>query len=90
MENQTIQINEEYKGERIDKVLVNFIDKSRTQIAELIKEGYVLVNDKEIKSNYKVELGDIITMGDRLAKGEDIHAENIRNQRDITPPHRRI
>jgi 23S rRNA pseudouridine1911/1915/1917 synthase len=88
MENQTIQINEEYKGERIDKVLVNFIDKSRTQIAELIKEGYVLVNDKEIKSNYKVELGDIITIKKKEDEqlelaGEDLGLEIVYEDDDV-------
>ena len=49
--------------------MIEFIRNKSTGILEAWKSGE--------------KLGDIITMGDRLAKGEDIHAENILNQRNI-------
>ena len=65
---------------RIDKFLIDRIEKvSRNRIQQGIKKGYVLVNELEIKPNYKVSPGDIITvsypkkpqLGEKI-KGEDI------------------
>jgi len=46
---------------RIDKFLVDRLMRaSRNRIQNGIKAGSVLVNDKEVKSNYKVRPGDVI------------------------------
>lgn len=46
---------------RIDKYLMSRLEKvSRNRVQDGIKNGAVLVNDKEIKSNYKVRPNDII------------------------------
>jgi len=48
---------------RIDKYLLDKLEKiSRNRIQNGIKNGYVLVNDKTIKSNYKVRPRDIIVI----------------------------
>ncbi len=72
-----IIIDETNNGVRIDKVLVSFIDKSRTQIADLIKDGYVLVNGKTVKSNYKVELNDEIEVLEKEVKELELTKEDL-------------
>src|SRR3954454_12403195 len=48
-------------SERIDKVISNLnSDWSRTQAQQWIKGGHVLVNDQQIKTNYKCSLNDLI------------------------------
>ncbi len=48
---------------RVDLFLLNFIEfATRNKIQQSIKMGSVLVNDKSIKSNYKVKPGDIVTV----------------------------
>lgn len=48
-------------GIRIDKVLKDLkITSSRSQIQSWIKEGYVTVDGKQVKSNFKCKTGDII------------------------------
>ena len=52
-------IEEEQSGERIDKFLSDSIpDLSRSYIQKLIKEEQVTVNQKVVKSNYKLNTGD--------------------------------
>lgn len=58
---EKIKITEEYNKQRLDQVMVMFIDGySRSTIQEWISNGDVLVNGKEVKSNYKVKTDDII------------------------------
>lgn len=48
---------------RIDKVLADFMGgTSRSQIQAWIKEGNLTVNDKAVKSNYKVQKGDLLEL----------------------------
>lgn len=48
-------------GNRIDRYVADFFpDVSRTHIQKLITEKHILVNDKPVKSNYKVNLNDSI------------------------------
>ncbi|NKF05277.1 RluA family pseudouridine synthase [Clostridium gasigenes] len=63
MEELNFIINEENKGERIDKYISNIIDgKSRSFLKGLIDNGSVTVNGKVQKSNYNVKCGDNITV----------------------------
>ncbi len=55
-----IIITQEEENQRVDKVLVNHIDASRSNIQALIKEGKITLNSKQFKANYKVEIGDEI------------------------------
>ena len=57
--------NQELVG-RIDKLLPEFNNEwSRSQIQDLIKEDLVTVNEKVIKSNYKVKLNDLIIVTEK-------------------------
>lgn len=83
-----IIIDETNSGVRIDKVLVSYIDKSRTQIADLIKDGYILVNGKNVKSNYKVELNDEIEVLEKEVQDlsltkEDMNLEIVYEDSDV-------
>lgn len=63
MKKMTHTILEHQIGERIDKVLTILNHEwSRTQVQQLIKEGHVLVNGANVKSNYKCMAQDEITI----------------------------
>ena len=47
---------------RIDKIIGNIEDISRTTIQRMIDEGNILVNDKKVRPSYKVIEGDLITI----------------------------
>ena len=52
---------EHESSERIDKVISNLNSEwSRTQAQQWIKAGHALVNDQQIKTNYKCSLNDVI------------------------------
>ena len=70
-----IEITEQ-KG-RIDKVLAEELDVSRSKISKLIDAGNILVNDEAVKSGYLVKQGDIITIDEDLNEEIDIEPENI-------------
>lgn len=53
-----LEINDETG--RIDVVLSNMLEESRSKIQRKIKDGKVLVNNKEISCNYQVAKGDIV------------------------------
>jgi 23S rRNA pseudouridine1911/1915/1917 synthase len=59
MEKMEHIISEEHAGDRIDKV-VSTLDPewSRSQVQQWIKEGNVLVNGVQVKTNYKCSLDD--------------------------------
>ncbi|MED4532626.1 RluA family pseudouridine synthase [Metabacillus fastidiosus] len=63
MDIMEIRINEGNKNERIDKILsAHEKEWSRTQVQDWIKDGFVKVNDKNVKPNYKCQEGDVITV----------------------------
>lgn len=64
---------------RIDKFLASKTDYSRETISKMIDSGFILVNDKNIKTSYKIKLGDIITISDGFIKKTDLEE----NQMDI-------
>ena len=55
------------KNERIDKYLSSKLDDnfSRAKIQKLIDDELILVNDKVVKSSYKVSNGDVILITDK-------------------------
>ena len=70
--------NQELFGQRIDKLLPEFNNEwSRSQIQDLIKEDLVTVNEKVIKSNYKVKLNDLIIVTEKEVVEADIQPENL-------------
>ncbi|MCI2947278.1 23S rRNA pseudouridine1911/1915/1917 synthase [Staphylococcus caledonicus] len=70
--------NEQHVGQRIDKLLSDMnTDWSRSQIQDWIKEELVTVNDKLIKSNYKVKMSDHIVVTEKEVVEADIQPENL-------------
>ena len=60
---RTILVDKGQKAVRIDKYLMDRLDDvSRNRIQNAIKIGCILVNDKEIKSNYKIKPHDEISL----------------------------
>ncbi|MDE0581821.1 RluA family pseudouridine synthase [Planococcus sp. A6] len=78
MEELTINITEEQKGERIDKV-ISAIDEewSRSQISNWVKDGHIKVNGETVKPNYKVRLQDEILITPPLLEELDAEPENL-------------
>ncbi|MDE4086314.1 RluA family pseudouridine synthase [Planococcus maritimus] len=78
MEELTINITEEQKGERIDKV-ISAIDEewSRSQISNWVKDGHIKVNGETVKPNYKVRLEDEIIIAPPLLEELDAEPENL-------------
>jgi len=78
MEQLVLKIDEVNVGIRLDKYLKdNINDLSRVYIQELIDEGYVLVNDKQCKSSYKVALNDEIIVTLKEVEDLDVEPQNI-------------
>lgn len=72
------KIEEALAGERIDKFLSDSLpDVSRSYIQKLIKDGQVTVNQKTVKSNYKLNAGDLLSMEEPELQEPDIEAEDI-------------
>ena len=51
-------------GERIDSYLISSLDKSRSKIQSMIKNGNILVNGNVVKSSYIVKDNDLIDIAD--------------------------
>ena len=78
MEELVLNVSEEKCGLRIDKYIYEEIkDKSRSYIQGLIEKQEVLVNGKNIKSNYKVKENDIVTINISKPKELNIIPQNI-------------
>ena len=73
------KIGEENVDCRIDKV-VPILNSEITRVTtqKLLEEGKILVNDKKVKSSYKVKLDDIISVEIPEVKDTEIIPENIK------------
>jgi 23S rRNA pseudouridine1911/1915/1917 synthase len=78
-ERLTIVADKGQEPYRIDKFLMNRIEgATRNKIQQAIEAERVLINEKPIKSNYKVKAHDrIVVYESRLPEGPDIIPENI-------------
>ena len=77
-EEYNIDVPGQMEGTRIDKFLSDYFnDMSRSYLQKLIKENYVFVNDKNVKSNYKLNISDNIKVIIPEPVTLDIKAENI-------------
>ena len=62
MENLEFIVSEAQNGLRFDKLCVEILPElSRTRIQELIANGFITINDLEVKANTKVRTNDIIS-----------------------------
>lgn len=78
MEELIFNIENENSGKRIDKYLSEVIEgKSRSFVQGLIDEEHITVNDKVIKSNYKLRINDKIIVTLPKAAELNVEAENI-------------
>ena len=69
---------------RVDKYLMNFIENAtRNKIQQAAKDGNIFVNDKAVKSNFKVKGNDVVKVlfahppHENLLVGEDIPLDII-------------
>lgn len=62
---------------RLDTYIASKYDISRTMVQKLIEEGNVLVNEKEKKISYKVQIGDNIKINIPKPQETNIKPENI-------------
>ncbi len=89
---------ENMNGERLDTFLTEYMSDyctfSRSQIQKLIKDGRVLLNDKEVKSNTKIKTGDRYRIeykepGEITAEAEDIPLDIVYEDKDIVVVNKR-
>lgn len=67
------KINKEDEHIRLDKIVGKIkTDISRTTIQRMIEDGNILVNEKKVRTSYKVTVGDIIIIKDEEPKEIDI------------------
>ncbi|WP_079529774.1 RluA family pseudouridine synthase [Halobacillus hunanensis] len=75
---ENYQAKDTDQSKRIDKLLADIIDDaSRSQVQGWLKEDLVLVNEQPVKSNYKIQAGDVITWTIPEPKPLELKAENI-------------
>ena len=72
-----IQITEEQVAQRLDAFLHESFELSRSYAKELVEEGHVLVNSKQVKASYKLKLGDDLDITIPEAQEIDIIAQDI-------------
>ena len=73
-----LTVKDDNSGERIDKFLSDMLSSySRSYIQKLIVDGLVLVDNNNIKSNYKLQTDDKITVCVPCPKEPEIVPENI-------------
>lgn len=58
---------------RIDKYLSDNTDYSRELVTKMLKDGYVLVNGKQVKPSYKTKLDDVIEFEETYKIEQDIN-----------------
>ena len=72
-----IKVEEANSLERIDKLLADVLEDSRSKVQAMIKDGSILVNETTVKANYKVKVDDIITVEEMAEKEFMLQAEDI-------------
>ena len=78
MEKKEIIKVEVVSGERIDSFLAKRLDLTRTRVQELIKSEQVKVNNKKVKSSYKIEENDEIEVISPEIEEVEIMPEDIK------------
>ena len=74
----TFTIPENETDNRIDRYLGQKLpDVSRTYIQKLIKEGFITINNKQVKPNYRLAANDMLSLTFPRPAAPDIVPENI-------------
>lgn len=47
---------------RVDSYLAEYLDESRSKIAKMLKENYILVNNSSVKASYLLRENDVVTV----------------------------
>ncbi len=76
-----MEISVEIDGVRLDNYLIDKVDKSRSKIQSMIKNGDILVNGNSSKSSYVVKYGDLINI--TFSDEEQIDAKPEKMDLDI-------
>lgn len=74
---ERLKITETQNNVRIDKLLSDMLEHSRSTIQAMLKDGAILVNEKIVKANYKVKLDDEITIEELEEKEIELLAEDL-------------
>lgn len=79
---------QENENNRIDKYIAEQTDLTRSTVQRMIENGKILVNGKETKVAYKVQVGDVIEITpediqDSHLEGEDIPLDIVYEDKDI-------
>ena len=78
MDEFTYEILPKEAGTRVDKYLAGELSElSRSYVQKLLKEGMVTLEEKPLKSNYKLRAGDVLDIRIPPAKEPDILPEDI-------------
>ena len=74
---ELLKVKEGEENNRIDAYISGKTDISRVTVQRLIKEGNVLVNNKEVKASYKTKIDDEISVEEEKPIEVEIKAQNI-------------
>lgn len=74
---EKIKIDQSQNLQRIDKILTELLDDSRSTIQAMIADGAILVNGEKVKNKYKVKTDDEITVEEIVVKEIEIEPEDI-------------
>ena len=77
MENKVLVITEEEKGKRLDVYLAAALEVSRSYAQQLIQGEDVVVNDKQVKANYRLSEGDVVQVQLDVQEEYNVEPENI-------------
>lgn len=77
MEEKLLEVQKEMQNKRIDKLLSDEFDISRSRIQAMIKDDQILVNGKSTKANYKVNENDQIKFFDTTCEELKVEKEDI-------------
>ena len=72
-----LEVSSSQSNQRVDLFLSQQLTLSRSHIQKLIGSGQVTVNDKAVKANYKLALGDNIRVTVEEAVPSEVKAEDI-------------
>ena len=72
-----IKVEAENSGKRLDVFLMEKTEYSRNKVQKLIEDKKVTVNEKEVKSSYKLKEGDSIEYEEYIEEDMNVEPENI-------------
>lgn len=74
---EQLKIKQNDSKERIDTYLTNNTSHSRNYIQNLIKDGYIKINNKLVKANYILKVGDLISISEPKQEEANLSPANL-------------